>query len=297
MVPTSRPQERTVSLKRHPAYLRESQRQPATLLRAYDGPQERTPPTWRSPLLRGRGLSHQQGSIGQEARHAPPNKPRPTPLLSARDLIREGQLHHSMEGGHPTHMPHPPNDQPTNHKPSYAEVAACGIGAKLDKTTTHGGWQHVHRRRRPTSERRPINPSMKGRCYRCLARGHQAQLCREPVQCRLCRQARHRQYACPHDSREATHPKPLQRAPHGLYACLVGEITHTEPNWTQILDCIQEISPSSTHSACHRLACRHVLLRTFRRRSDVRFEDGGTVSRKADKSAGDARAPQTGRIR
>ena len=155
--PTSRPQERKVSPRRHPAYLRESWRQPYSLLSAYDGPHE------QSPLLSGGGLSGRLGSRGQEARHTPPNKPQPTP----------------------------PNDQSTNHKPSYAEVVACDVGEKLDKTTTNGGWQYVHRRRRPTTERRPINPSMEGRCYRCLARGHQAQSCREPVRCRLCHQAGH----------------------------------------------------------------------------------------------------------
>ena len=152
MVSTSRPQEWTVSPRRHPAYLRESRQQPAILLRAYDGLQERTPPTWRPPLLCKRGLSCRQGSMGQEARHAPPNKPRHTPLLSARNLTREGQLHHSMEGGHPTHMPNPPNDQSTNHKPSYTEVVALDIREKLDKTTTLGRWQHVHRRLHPTSK-------------------------------------------------------------------------------------------------------------------------------------------------
>ena len=113
---------------------------------------------------------------------------------------------------------------------------------------------------------------MKGRCYRCSARGHQAQSCREPIRCRLCRQAGHRQYACPHNSREATHSEPLQCTPNGLYACLVGEITDAEPNWTQILDCIQEISPSSIHPVCHRLASGNVLLRDLSKeewRTDV----------------------------
>ena len=102
---------------------------------------------------------------------------------------------------------------------------------------------------------------MEGRFYKCLARGHQAQSCQEPVQCRLCCQARHRQYACPRNLREATHLELLQRTPNSLYACLVKEITDAEPNWTKILDCIQEISPSSIHPVCHRLASGHVLLR------------------------------------
>ena len=110
--PTSRPQERKVSPRRQPAYLRESRRQPDSLLSAYDGPHE------QSPLLHGGGLSGRLGSRGQEARHAPPNKPRRTPS----------------------------NDQSSNQKPLYAEVVVRDVGEKLDKTTTHDGCQYVHPR-------------------------------------------------------------------------------------------------------------------------------------------------------
>ena len=137
---------------------------------------------------------------------------------------------------------------------------ACQTVSRQD-SDTHDGWQQVKRRRRPSPERRPVNPRMEGRCYHCLARDHRAQTCREPVRCRLCRQTGHRQSACPLSKREVASPEPTQRAPSGLYACLVGEIIDAEPTLSQIVECIQEILPSSAYPKYHRLGSGHILLR------------------------------------
>ena len=131
----------------------------------------------------------------------------------------------------------------------------------MDKSAAYGGWQRVQSRRRPTPKRRPFIPSMDGCCYRCLAWDHQEQMCLKPAWCRLYCQAWHRVHACPRATRAASRLEPPQRAPRGLFACHVGEIIDADSTWTQILDCIQEISPSSTHLVCHRLASRHILLR------------------------------------
>ena len=67
----------------------------------------------------------------------------------------------------------------------------------MNDSAAHGRWQLVKKCRRPTPERRLVNPSMEGCCYCCLARDRRAQMCWEPVRCRLCRQAGHGQCACP----------------------------------------------------------------------------------------------------
>ena len=116
---------------------------------------------------------------------------------------------------------------------------------------------------------------MEGRCFRCLAGDHRAQTCREPIRCRLCRQAGHRQYACPQNKRNDARPMPLERTPSGLYACLVGEIIDADPTWMQILECVQEISPSLTHPVCHRLVSGQIILQDLSR--DVENDAGVDV--------------------
>ena len=146
-----------------------------------------------------------------------------------------------------------PDGQPTIPPPSYASVVAQSGSDKIKDMDTDGGWEIVKRCLQPIPERSPVNPSMEGRCFRCLAGDHWAQTCQEPIRCRLCRQAGHRQYACPKNKRNDARPTPPERTPSGLYACLVEEIIDADSTWMQILECVQEISPSLTHPVCHRL--------------------------------------------
>ena len=178
-----------------------------------------------------------------------------------RDPPREENSHHQREVPRHASPPSLPNSEPTSSPPTYADIVARNEGVSRQDSDTHDSWQQVKRRRCPSPERRPANPRMEGRCYRCLARDHRAQTFREPVRCRLCRQTGHRQYACPLSKREAASLEPTQRTPSGLYACLVGEIIDAEPTLSQIVECIQEISPSSANPKCHRLGSGHILLR------------------------------------
>ena len=97
---------------------------------------------------------------------------------------REEKPHHQQEGPQP---PTPPNGAPMSLPPSYTDIVARSGSNNRQDLDTHDGWQQVKRQRRPSPERHPVNPSMEGRCYHCLARDHRAQTCREPVWCRLCR--------------------------------------------------------------------------------------------------------------
>ena len=51
-----------------------------------------------------------------------------------------------------------------------------------------------------------------------------------------------------------------ERTRSGLYACLIREVIDADPTWKQIVECIQEISPSLTQPVCHRLVSGHILL-------------------------------------
>ena len=105
--------------------------------------------------------------------------------------------------GHQPPMPTPNATSPRKKSQSNGQPTI-----PLPVLATDGRWKLVKRHRHSTTERSPVNPSMEGRCYHCLARDHQAQTCQEPVLCRLCRQAGHRQYACPRTMRKAACPEP-----------------------------------------------------------------------------------------
>ena len=110
--------------------------------------------------------------------------------------------------------------------------------------------------RHPPPLRRPVDPRQEGRCFRCLARGHVARPCREPVKCRVCRQGGHRQASCPYKTTPPSAP-----ASTGLYACLVGELRETDPQWQQIIDGIQMLCPNLTSPDRHRLPAGDVFIR------------------------------------
>ena len=112
----------------------------------------------------------------------------------------------------------------SNLRPStYVAVVARGV--PRGKDTSKGG-------RLPAQGRpklgRPVDPMREGRCLRCLTRGHTVRECREPMQCRLCRQVGHRQTSCPQQQT----PRP-DLAGSGLFACLVGELHDADPPWEQ----------------------------------------------------------------
>ena len=103
---------------------------------------------------------------------------------------------------------------------TYAAMVAPRIPRGDD--TSKGG--------RPTTKGRPnlgcpIDPLRQGRCLHCLVRGHTAHDCRDPIRCRLCRQARHRQTSCPYQQA----PR-LDSAGTGLFACLLGELHDADPS-------------------------------------------------------------------
>ena len=159
-------------------------------------------------------------------------------------------------------IPHPlhsDTDSSTiDHRPAtYAQVVTRNtIGdAKSDADV----WTTVRRTqntRRPPSLKRPVDPRQEGRCYRCLARGHVARSCREPVKCRICWQGGHCQASCPHQTNLPSAP-----ASTGLYACLVGELREADLQWQQIIDGIQMLCPNLTSPDCHRLPAGDVFIR------------------------------------
>ena len=121
------------------------------------------------------------------------------------------------------------------------------------------GWKTVRRSRnkgRPPTHRRPVDPRQDGRCFRCLARGHAAHSCREPIKCRLCRQGGYRQASC-----QLPMPPSTEPATTGLFACLVGELRDADPQWTHIIDGIQALCPELTDPDCHRLTAGDIFIR------------------------------------
>ena len=90
-------------------------------------------------------------------------------------------------------IPHPlhsdTDSSTTDHRPAtYAQVVTRYTTG--DAKSDVDGWTIVRstqNTRRPPSSRRPVDPRQEGRCYCCLARGHVARSCREPVKCRICR--------------------------------------------------------------------------------------------------------------
>ena len=83
----------------------------------------------------------------------------PTPTPSTTSLRKKSQ----------------PDGQQTIPLPSYTSVVARSGRDKTNDLATNSGWKLVQRQRHPKPERSPVNPSMQGRCYRCLAQDHQAQ--------------------------------------------------------------------------------------------------------------------------
>ena len=103
---------------------------------------------------------------------------------------------------------------------------------------------------------RPVDPLKEGRCLRCLAWGHMARDCREPMKCRLCHHGGHRQANCPLRRRQEVYPASM-----GLYACLVGECSRADVARTQISAGILALCPDLTNPDSHWLASGEVFLR------------------------------------
>ena len=108
---------------------------------------------------------------------------------------------------------------------TYAQAVGQGTSGDISRTTQG--------RQEPTPGQ-PMDPLIEGRCLHCLARGHFAQDCRDPIKCRLCRQGGHCQAACPFQKTPKDDPVNT-----GLFACLVGEFGNAEPSWANIQERIQ----------------------------------------------------------
>ena len=132
---------------------------------------------------------------------------------------------------------------------TYAQVTAQGnTGDTKPATSANSPPRHPYIR--------PVDPVKERRCLRCLARGHMARDCREPLKCRLCRHGGHRQANCPLRRRQEVDP-----ASTGLYACLVGECSRADMAWTQISAGLQAICPELANSEYHWLATGEIFLR------------------------------------
>ena len=100
----------------------------------------------------------------------------------------------------PLHPQHSDTDSSTTDRryATYAQAVTRNLTGAA--TTEADGWTTVQRPQsagRPPTHRRPVDLRQEGRCFRCLARGHVARSCREPIKCRVCRQGGHRQASCP----------------------------------------------------------------------------------------------------
>ncbi|KAM3329727.1 hypothetical protein ACQJBY_026642 [Aegilops geniculata] len=88
--------------------------------------------------------------------------------------------------------------------PGASSRSATGAGREADKADMTGGWRLVKSRRgprHPALEPQAFMPPplplwLKGRCCRCLAPGHKALLCREPIRCTRCLENGHRARGC-----------------------------------------------------------------------------------------------------
>ena len=141
---------------------------------------------------------------------------------------------------------------------------------------------------------RPVDPLKEGRCHCCLARGHMARDCREPMKCRLCRHGRHRQANCPLRRRQEVDPTST-----GLYACLVGECSRADMAWAQMSDGIQATCPDLANPYCHWLASGKIFLRGLSKTNwrrlhgwSMRLFEGGVISWRRPRLMDGALAPQ-----
>ena len=134
---------------------------------------------------------------------------------------------------------------------SYAEVVTQG---QTDPVTTETREQRTQRG--PEARVQGVDPFKEGRCLPCLARGHVARDCRDPIKCRLCRQNGHRQASCP--AQRIKWPSLLGS---GHFDGLVGETSDENPLWSSILDGIQATCPDVTSPEYHRLVSGGFLIR------------------------------------
>jgi hypothetical protein len=107
-----------------------------------------------------------------------------------------------------------------------SSASACnGLSAAAAALEAEAGWEHVGRGRR-SGQGTPLEPSReglerslafkrwaRGRCFRCLERGHQVSACREPFRCIRCRRPGHRERFCRASSPVARNRSPVTRAP------------------------------------------------------------------------------------
>ena len=105
-----------------------------------------------------------------------------------------------------------------------SSVSACkGLSAAAATLEDEAGWEHVGRGRRSDGGT-PLEPLReglerslafkhwaRGRCYRCLVRGHQVSACHGPFRCIRCRRPGHRERFCCARSPVAPDRSPVAR--------------------------------------------------------------------------------------
>ena len=151
----------------------------------------------------------------------------------------------------------------------------------------------------PCNKRRLVDPRKEGRCFRCLARGHIARDCRDPITCRLCRRSGHHQASCP-----------IQRGPskqpvnNSLYACLIGEPCDVDTQCAQVSAGIQSMCPDLTNPDIHHLHSGEFFLRNVPKRAykqihnqNQQIPGGGVITWRRPRPTDGAALPQKSLIR
>ena len=124
---------------------------------------------------------------------------------------------------------------------TYAEVVTQG---QADPATMATGEQRTLQS--PEAQVRGVDPFKEGRYLRCLARGHVARDCHDPIKCHLCRQNGYRQASCP--TQRIKQPSLLGS---GRFDGLVGETSAENLPWSSILDGIQATCADMTSPEYH----------------------------------------------
>ena len=151
--------------------------------------------------------------------------------------------------------------------------------------------------RQPPNKHRLMDPLKEGRCFRCLARGHIARDCRDPITCRLCRRSGHRQASCP-----------IQRGPpkqnNGFYACLIGEPRDADTQCAQVSTGIQSMCPDLTNPDIHHLHSGEFFLRNVPKEvwkqihgQNQQIPGGGVITWRRPRPTEGAALPQKSLIR
>ena len=177
---------------------------------------------------------------------------------------------------------------------TYAQAIMCrpaGKAEPISGTSTSP--------RQPPNKHRLMDPRKEGRCFRCLARGHIARDCRDPITCRLCRRSGHRQASCP-----IQQDPPKQPVNNGLYACLIGEPCDADTQCAQVSTGIHSMCPDLTNPDIHHLHSGEFFLRNVPKEvwkqihgQNQQIPGGGVITWCRPKPTDEAALPQKSLIR